>query len=267
MIGAGRQHVAGLERVDGADPLDAARDLVGHVAGVEILLEHAVDPEPHLKLMRIADFIGRDDVGAHRRKRVARLHLVEDVAGRRQAARRAVDEIDVSEYVAHRVGGFDVFRPLADDHRNLGLALEYGGGHIRQHHGVLRTDHRVGRLVEGVDRRRLGARAVLHVVDGHAVDVHRLRQRRTDLHVGKRHALVARRRLLQSRPILGESLDQPVDQIVRAGMRDVLHHGRDVDDGLAFDHAELVVVEVHQLHVVLRGSGLVNRWCLCVTRP
>src|SRR5262249_13800002 len=33
VVGAGRQYVAGLEGVDRADPLDAARDLVRHVVG------------------------------------------------------------------------------------------------------------------------------------------------------------------------------------------------------------------------------------------
>src|SRR5262245_54860440 len=41
VVGTGREHVAGLERVDRADPLDAARDVVRHVAGVEVLLERA----------------------------------------------------------------------------------------------------------------------------------------------------------------------------------------------------------------------------------
>src|SRR5262245_16904423 len=36
MIGAGRQHITGLQGVDRADELDAARDLVGHVVGVEV---------------------------------------------------------------------------------------------------------------------------------------------------------------------------------------------------------------------------------------
>ena len=44
MIGAGREHVAGLEGVDRAHPFDAARNIVRHVAGVEVLLERAVDP-------------------------------------------------------------------------------------------------------------------------------------------------------------------------------------------------------------------------------
>src|SRR5215467_4166999 len=39
MIRAGGKNVAGIERMDRGDPLDAARNLVGHVAGVVVLLQ------------------------------------------------------------------------------------------------------------------------------------------------------------------------------------------------------------------------------------
>src|SRR5262245_20891893 len=51
MIRAGRQNVAGLERVDRRHPLDAARDLVSHVVAVEVLLQRAVHPQPDLQLV------------------------------------------------------------------------------------------------------------------------------------------------------------------------------------------------------------------------
>ena len=44
MIGSQRQHVAGLQRVDRADPFDAARDFVRHVAGVVVLHQGPVHP-------------------------------------------------------------------------------------------------------------------------------------------------------------------------------------------------------------------------------
>src|SRR5262249_13755559 len=50
VVGAGGEDVAGLERVDGGDPLDAPGNLVRHVAGVEVLLEHRIDPEPNLEV-------------------------------------------------------------------------------------------------------------------------------------------------------------------------------------------------------------------------
>ncbi len=58
MIGAGGHDVAGLECMDGGQPLDAARNLVRHVVGVEVLLQFAVDPQFDLQLVRIRDFIG-----------------------------------------------------------------------------------------------------------------------------------------------------------------------------------------------------------------
>src|SRR5439155_2349108 len=59
VVGAAGEHVARLERVDGGDPLDAARDLVGHVARAEVLLERAVDPQLHLVLERVWHLVRR----------------------------------------------------------------------------------------------------------------------------------------------------------------------------------------------------------------
>jgi hypothetical protein len=64
VIGAGGEHVARAEGVDAGHPLDAARDLVGHVVGVEVLLEGAVDPQAHREAMRVGDLVGGDDVRA-----------------------------------------------------------------------------------------------------------------------------------------------------------------------------------------------------------
>jgi len=52
-----RENVPGLEGVDRGHPLDAARDLVGHVAGVEALLELAVDPELDVEPVGIRDLV------------------------------------------------------------------------------------------------------------------------------------------------------------------------------------------------------------------
>jgi len=63
VVGAGGEHVARIERVDSADPLDAAGNPVRHVARVEILLEHAVTHRRICRLMRVADLIGGDEAG------------------------------------------------------------------------------------------------------------------------------------------------------------------------------------------------------------
>src|SRR5262249_34104406 len=59
MVGAGGEDVAGLQRVDRRHPLDAARDLVGHVVGVEVLLQLSVHPELDLELVHVLDLVGR----------------------------------------------------------------------------------------------------------------------------------------------------------------------------------------------------------------
>src|SRR5262249_38377006 len=76
-------------------------------------------------------------------------------------------------------------------------------------------------------------------------------QRRADADAGERNALAARGRLLQARTILGKTLDQAVDQIVRTGVRNRLHQRRHVDHGVALDRAELEVIEIRELHVDL----------------
>src|SRR6266571_4851540 len=75
VVGARGKDVAGLQRVNGADPLDAPRNLVRHVARVEVLLERFVHPEPHLEPVRVAHLVGGHQIGAHRREGIARLHL------------------------------------------------------------------------------------------------------------------------------------------------------------------------------------------------
>src|SRR5205823_5144703 len=65
-----------------------------------------------------------------------------------------------------------------------------------------------------------------------------------------RHAAALRRRLFELRTIAGEALDEAIDQVARAGMRDVLHDGRDIDDAaVALQHPELEVVEIQYLHL------------------
>jgi len=58
MIGPGGQYVAGLQRMDRAQPFDAARNLVGHVGGVELLHELAVVLERDGEVLRIGDLVG-----------------------------------------------------------------------------------------------------------------------------------------------------------------------------------------------------------------
>jgi hypothetical protein len=81
---------------------------------------------------RVLDLIFGHEIGADRRKGVPRLHLKEHVIWRRQAARRAVDEIDVAEHVIHGLGGPHVPGPLADYDAELRLALEHARRRVGQ---------------------------------------------------------------------------------------------------------------------------------------
>src|SRR6185437_715260 len=56
------------------------------------------------------------------------------------------------------------------------------------------------------------------------------------------------------RPVARPMLDQPVHQVARAGMRNILHRGADVDHGIALHHAELEIIEIDQLHPVILTS-------------
>ena len=142
----------------------------------------------------------------------------------------------------------------------LGLALEDRRRHVGQHHRVAGSADGVRRLLERVDRRRRAAGAVFHVVDRHAVDIVRLRQRSAQLDRRQRRPLAARRGVVELCAVLVEPRDQPVDQVTRAGMRDVPHDRRDVDDAVALQHTQLVVVKEQQLHVECSFSRWVRRY-------
>src|SRR5215471_1391155 len=141
MVRAGGEDVARLQGVDGGDPLEAAGDLVRHVARVEVLRQLAVDPEPHLEVEGIRHLVRGDDARPDRGKGVARLHLIEGVAGGGEAAGRAVDEVGVAEDVAHGFLGLEVGGALAHHHSDFGFSLEDGGGDVGQDHGVAVADH------------------------------------------------------------------------------------------------------------------------------
>src|SRR5262249_39551824 len=83
MVGARGEKIARLQRVDRGHPLDTAGNLVSHVAGIEVLLERPVHPQPDLESVRVDDLVGGDDVRPDRCERVTRLHLVERVAAGR----------------------------------------------------------------------------------------------------------------------------------------------------------------------------------------
>ena len=72
-------------------------------------------------------------------------------------------------------------------------------------------------------------------------------------HVPDRDTLSPAGLILQSRPVVHEPLDEAVDEVVRAEMRDVIHHRRHVDHRVVLQHAQLPVVEEEQFHGSLLG--------------
>src|SRR5665213_355292 len=243
VIGAGGEQVARLERVHGGDELNAARDLVRHVVGVEVLHQDAVVPESDRKVLRVGYFVGRHDEWPDRTECIPRLHLVEAVRGRRQTSGRAVDEVRVAEDVAHRLGFGHVRAALADDEPQLGLTLEDRCGHIREQHRVAVADDRVRRLVEGVNRWLLRQRAVLHVVHGHAVDVVRTGKWRPDPDGAERHTVAVRRCPGQYLPVLRPVLADASDHVLWMRPGDVSDRRAHVHDGVVLGYAELEVIK------------------------
>ena len=78
--------------------------------------------------------------------------------------------------------------------------------------------------------------------------------------LGERDALALRGGLFELGAIAREAFDQAVDQVAGADMRDVLHDGRDVDDGVvALQHAELEVVEIEDFHLALPRLASLSR--------
>src|SRR6202022_1943424 len=68
------------------------------------------------------------------------------------------------------------------------------------------------------------------------------------------------RGIVELSAILVETGDQPVDQIARPGMGYIAHDRRDVDDAVALQHTQLVVVEINQLHVGAPFTRWVRRY-------
>jgi len=101
----------------------------------------------------------------------------------------------------------------------------------------------------------LRQRAVFHVVHGHADDVARLRDWRAQLDSGDRHSLARGGGLLDLALVLVPAGDQADHEVPRLQVRDVLHGIGDVDDLVALDDAQPVVVEIAKLHFFSPSSN------------
>ena len=63
------------------------------------------------------------------------------------------------------------------------------------------------------------------------------------------------------RAVLAESLDQPVEQVIRSEVRNILDHVRDVDDRVPLEDAEFEIVKEEELH-----GSLLHATVTCVAR-
>ena len=96
--------------------------------------------------------------------------------------------------------------------------------------------------MESIDRRRLLARAVLHVVDRHAIDIDGTRQWRADSYGWYRHAVYVGC-FFQCAAIIIKSFNQAVDQVVRTGVRHLADEVRYVDHGVSMQYTQFEVIE------------------------
>ena len=103
---------------------------------------------------------------------------------------------------------------FADHQRKLGFALEDGGWNVGKDHGIAVANHRVGRLLERVNRGRPIPCAILHIVHSHADDVGGLGQWRAQPDLVQGLTLAAVHRLLQCGAVLREILDDLADQVL-----------------------------------------------------
>ena len=81
---------------------------MGHVAGIEVLLEFFVNPQPNLEVVYVGNLVLGDDNRAHGGEGFPGLHLVESVSGRLKPTSGPVDEVHVTEDVVEGVVGADV---------------------------------------------------------------------------------------------------------------------------------------------------------------
>lgn len=87
-------------------------------------------------------------------------------------------------------------------------------------------------------------RSVFQIVNGHAFDIHRLGQGRTDIDLHQRHAAPIDHAAFNSGAKIRKVRDQSIDQIAQASVWNALHEGHDVDDLIALECAQAEIIKV-----------------------
>ena len=113
-----------------------------------------------MEVLRIGDLVHGHDRWTERRERIERFP---DAAGTDapQPPRRDVDGAGVSGQRLQRAFiSREVLHPLADHQRQLGFVMEDRSGMVRQHDGLVRTDHRIRTLQKHILCLTLAIRAL-----------------------------------------------------------------------------------------------------------
>ncbi|MNG37668.1 hypothetical protein D3C84_1250900 [compost metagenome] len=71
MVGARCDDVARLEWVDMAQPFNASGNAMGHVIGIETLAGQAIHVHCDVQILRVGNFVRRDDPRSHRGEGIA----------------------------------------------------------------------------------------------------------------------------------------------------------------------------------------------------
>ena len=119
-----REHVAGPQRDDGAEPLDRHGRWTDLLADVRVLAQLSVDVRPHADVLPVGKLVLRDDARPHRAERVEALSEVDLVVVELHGASADVVDHRVSEDVVERVLRPHVLCCLADHDAELDLVVD-----------------------------------------------------------------------------------------------------------------------------------------------
>src|SRR5579863_1086260 len=146
---AGDDDVARLEHEELRAIPDQVGDAEDHGLGRALLPGFAVDGEPHVESLRIADLVLGDEPGPERAEGFAAFTLAPLAAAARDlkiTLRNVVGEAIAGDCL-HRLGLGEVARAAADDDAELDFVVELGG-FLRRHGVVVRPADAARRLVE-----------------------------------------------------------------------------------------------------------------------
>ena len=132
---AGQNHVARVQRVEGASPLDQLRDAENQVAGVRILPRGAVHRDLEREISGIGNLVARDEPRAQHTVGVGRLAQAPFL----RPTDRHVEADAIAGDALERLGGFYLAAAFADDHGKLDFVIVAPIG-MHELHAFARAD-------------------------------------------------------------------------------------------------------------------------------